>query len=208
MAGTQGLTYRSVKSYLDWRRAVAACLVAMAALGGLVYGYAKHSATQVAQRGDRIDFSSMATVVSLEDYARNNLRALEPEVKDDRLGVVLPPSLLTTTISAKADFRQYGAVDVPHLTQLIAQHAAKLHDHLEAGLATNAAGVMVLEGSNGNIPAIAPKGTVTLSAALHRTGVSLTPSTSATRSIGRGSLGASLSRSGPARQGGLSSLAD
>jgi hypothetical protein len=209
MAGTQGFTNRSVESCREWRRGVSVALAAMVALGALVYGYADHSAPPVAQRGDRIDFSSMATVVSLDDYARSNLRALDSQVKDDRLGVDLLPAVLTTTTSAKADFRQTAAGEAPHLTQLIARHAAKLHGHLEAGLAANATGHMkALGGSNGHVPAIDPNGTVAVSAGLQRTGMSLASSRSVTGSIGRGGLGASLSRSGSARQGGFSGLAN
>jgi hypothetical protein len=209
MAGTQGLTNRSVESYWEWRRAVSVTLAAMVAFGALAYDYANHSAQPVSQRGDRIDFSSMATVVSLEDYARSNLRALDSEVKDDRLGVDLLPAVLTTTISAKADFRQHAAVEATHLTQLISRHAAKLHGHLEAGLAANATGDMkALGGANGHGNAVDPDGTVAVSAGLQRTGMSLASSRSVTGSIGRGGLGDSLSRSGPARQGGLSGLAN
>jgi hypothetical protein len=205
MAGTQGFINRSVESQSSWRTALS---VGLAATVGLVlaHGYFSDSERAVGQRGDRIDFSSMATVVSLEDYAKSDFRTLRSEAKDDRLSVDILPVVLTTTNSAKADFRQHD-VEVPHLTQLIARHAAKLHGHLETGLVANAAGQSTVPGHRDG-DGIDLKGTVALSAALHRTGMSLAPSPSAARSIGRNGLGASLSRSGPARQGGLSGLAN
>jgi len=207
MAGTQSSSASTFSPVWNWRKTGSIAVAMALVLGALAYGYLHRPAPPVGERGDRIEFSSLATVVSLEDYAKSDLRALGSEAKDDRLSVDLLPVVLASTNSAKTDLH----ADTAELTKLIAQHAAKLHQHLEAGLGPRIENVgLAARADSPHLHATNSVGAMAISSTLQRTEENLTRSLSATsRSTARGGVGASItSRGGAARRGGLTGLAN
>lgn len=109
---------------------------ALCALGAPAYFYFNHIPTSSAERADRIDFSSLATVVPIDD-SEWRVQGLSSELKDDRIPNDLPKLTLATTEGAKTNLQNTTAKPAPKLSTLVAKHAAKLRRHLEQGLSSD-----------------------------------------------------------------------
>ena len=90
-----------------------------------------------AQRADRIDFSSLSTVVSFEDYSLAEAPEANAGRKHHRVVMDLPPLGLATAADAKADYGT-STPSLSKLPALLAKHTAKLQQHLEEGLTAQA----------------------------------------------------------------------
>jgi hypothetical protein len=160
-----------------------ACSVLLVAAGAaIVLGTVLDKSAPVGERGDRIDFSSLATVVSIDEYVASEVKGLSSEYKDDRLGQAGVSSALAATSVVKVNFGASLDDADRNVPAMVAQHSAKLLEHLERGWnATTAARGDLAVAANGNL--------------LGRpTSVSLLP--------------ASLNgRAGPGSRGGMSALA-
>jgi hypothetical protein len=103
------------------------------------YIYLDRSAAGGGQRGDRIDFSSLATVVSIDDYSPvHHVQGLSAGIKDDKIGLAAELE--------KTGTEQPGARTTAKLPELVARHAEKLQRHLEQGLRLDPAGENVRAG--------------------------------------------------------------
>lgn len=105
---------------------------ALCALSAPAYFYLDHIATSTAERADRIDFSSLATVVPIGE-SEWRVQGL----KDDRIPNDLPKLTLATTGGVKTNLQSTIAKTTPKLSTLVAKHAAKLRRHLEQGLSSD-----------------------------------------------------------------------
>jgi hypothetical protein len=132
MAGTRSRTPVRIETLPDRRKwFIFGTAVAVCTIGAIVYAYFHHSVASTAQRGDRIDFSSLATVVAIEEDTEWRSRLLNSGEKDDKLGPEL--SLASaTTVSMKTNLGE--TLHPPEISSLVAKHAAKLQKHLEQGL--------------------------------------------------------------------------
>lgn len=109
---------------------------ALCALSAPAYFYFDQIATGTAERADRIDFSSLATVVPI-DESEWRVQGLGSELKDDRIPNDLPRLTLATTGGVKTNLQSTIAKTTPKLSTLVAKHAAKLRRHLEQGLSSD-----------------------------------------------------------------------
>jgi hypothetical protein len=103
-------------------------------VGALAYISSERGTAGGGQRGDRIDFSSLATVVSIDDYSPVQVQGLSAGIKDDKITL--------EQTSAEQPIAQTPA----KLPELVDRHAEKLQRHLEQGLRLDSAGENVRAG--------------------------------------------------------------
>jgi hypothetical protein len=106
---------------------------------GVGYGYFPDVPAPVGERGDRIDFSSLATVVTIDEYAASQIQGLSSEFKDDKLGLSGLPVPLATTSIVKANFGAPAETVAADLSALVAEYGTKLQHHLDSGWNASAA---------------------------------------------------------------------
>jgi hypothetical protein len=89
------------------------------------------------ERGDRIDYSSLATVVSIDTYSQEQALGSSPGIKGHKMLVDLPPSFPTpvATTAVKTNFGQVTGT-ATKVSALVAENAGRLQRHLEYGLAS------------------------------------------------------------------------
>jgi hypothetical protein len=120
----------------SWRWIFFCAAFSLCALTALAYFYFASVSASNAERSGRIDFSSLATVVPI-DESEWRVQGLGSELKDDRIPNDLPKLTLATTGGMKTNLRNTIAKAAPKLSTLIAKHAAKLRHHLEQGLSSD-----------------------------------------------------------------------
>jgi hypothetical protein len=111
-------------------------VVAAAAVG---HGYFLDKPAPVGERGDRIDFSSLATVVTIDEYDTSRVQGLSSEYKDDKIGSADASLPLAETSIVKVNFGASLDGADQNVRALVAQHGAKLQRHLERGWSASTA---------------------------------------------------------------------
>ncbi len=153
MADTRSRTPVTIETLPDRRKwFISGTAVAVCTIGALVYAYFHHSAASNVQRGDRIDFSSLATVVAIEEDTEWRSRQLNSGEKDDKLALKLPVAS-ATTVSMKTDLGEM--LRSPEISNLVSKHAAKLQKHLEHGLMSEPWARKVVASLPVEVPAVA-----------------------------------------------------
>jgi hypothetical protein len=109
---------------------------ALCALGAPAFFYFDHIAASKAERAGGIDFSSLATVVPI-DESEWRVQGLSSRLKVDKIPNDLPPLTLAATEGMKTNLQITIAKTAPKLSDLVAKHAAKLRHHLEQGLSSD-----------------------------------------------------------------------
>src|SRR5262245_16115841 len=104
-------------------------------VGGAVvaHGYFLDRPVPVGERGDRIDFSSLATVVSVDEYVASEVQGLRSEYKDDKLGQADASPAQAAGSVVKVNFGTASNDTDRTVSTFVAQHSAKLQQHLERG---------------------------------------------------------------------------
>jgi hypothetical protein len=111
---------------------------ALCALTAPAYFYFASVSASNAERAGRIDFSSLATVVPI-DQSEWRFKGPSSRLKDDRIPNSRPKLTLATTGGMKTNLQNTIAKAAPKLSTLVAKHAAKLRRHLEQGLSSDPA---------------------------------------------------------------------
>jgi hypothetical protein len=117
-----------------WQRPGCCAGVALCIVGAVAYISSERGTASGGQRGDRIDFSSLATVVSIDDYSPVQVQGLSAGIKDDKI------TLEQTSAEVQTSAEQPIAQTTAKLPELVARHAEKLQRHLEQGLRLDSAG--------------------------------------------------------------------
>jgi hypothetical protein len=151
MADTRNRTPVTSKTLSDRKWFISGTAVAVCTIGALVYAYFHHSAASNLQRADRIDFSSLETVVAIEEDMEWRSRQLNSAEKDDKLAPELPLASATTA-SMKTNLGE--TLRPPEISSLVAKHASKLQKHLEQGLMSEP-GAREVAASVAEAPAVA-----------------------------------------------------
>ena len=103
------------------------------------YGYLLNKPVPIGERGDRIDFSALATVVTIDEYAASQVQGLSSEYKDDKLGLSSLSTPLAATSIVKANFGAPIDATVPEVSAVVAKYSTKLQHHLDSGWNASAA---------------------------------------------------------------------
>ena len=106
---------------------------------GFGYGYFPNWPAPVGERGDRIDFSSLATVVTIDEYAASQVQGLSSRYKDDKLGLSGMSAPLAATSIVKDNFGAPKDAAAPDLSAVVAKYSTKLQHHLDSGWNASAA---------------------------------------------------------------------
>ena len=175
----------------DKRRLPFSCAIAaLAALAVVTYAYFHISAGGVKQ-ADGIDFSSLANIVSIEEYSPAQSPEISAGRKHHQLVIDLPPLPAAPTAGAKADFAMPSDLGA-NLQILVEKNAAKLQAHLEQGFVpqdSTIAGVAETATDVPPSPRAAPLGQAVVKISNVRNGVA-------------GGLGLSNSGNRPSARGG------
>jgi len=117
-----------------WQRLGCCAGAALCIVGALAYISSESGTAGGGQRADRIDFSSLATMVSIDDYSPDQVQGLRAGIKDDKISL------------EQTSAEQPIAPTPAKLPELVARHAEKLQRHLEQGLRLDSAGENVRAG--------------------------------------------------------------
>ena len=161
MAVARGAVPGKTESGRRSRKWLFACAAsAFCVMGVFGYFHFDQTAASNVQRGDRIDFSSLASVVTIDDYSEGQVRGLSSGQKDHKIEHDLRPVTLATTGGTKTNFGEPSLEVAPKVATLVAKHAAKLQQHLERGLTSETPGqTAISEASaiaNAQPPAVLP----------------------------------------------------
>jgi hypothetical protein len=133
MADTRGLGSR--RTHTNSRSVKGTICSLLLALGGAVaaYGYFLDRPAPLGERSDRIDFSSLATVVTIDEYVASQVQGLNSEFKDDMLDLTSRSPPLAATSIVKVNFGAPVEGAAQNVSTIVARHSAKLQQHLERG---------------------------------------------------------------------------
>jgi hypothetical protein len=131
MADTRRLGSRRTRTNSTSIKGILCTLVLGSAT--LAYGYFLERPAPLGERADRIDFSSLATVVTIDEYVAGQVQGLRSEYKDDMLVLSNAAPPLAAANLVKVNFG--GPVDpaAAKVSALVAGHSAKLQQHLDRG---------------------------------------------------------------------------
>jgi hypothetical protein len=139
MADTRGLGSRRTRKNLTSTNGIACGLLLLVGGAMVAHGYFLDRPAPVGERGDRIDFSSLATVVSVDEYVASEVQGLRSEYKDDKLGRANVSLALAAANVVKVNFGTSLDDTDRTVSTFVAQHTAKLQQHLERGWSPEAA---------------------------------------------------------------------
>jgi hypothetical protein len=133
MADTRGLGSR--RTHTNSRSVKGTICSLLLALGGAAaaYGYVLDRPAPLGERSDRIDFSSLATVVTIDEYVASQVQGLNSEFKDDMLDLTSRSPPLAATSIVKVNFGAPVEGATQNVSTIVARHSAKLQQHLERG---------------------------------------------------------------------------
>jgi hypothetical protein len=131
MADTRRRSLQRTQRKLSSAIGLIGAIVLLAAGAALAYFLDRPAA--VGERADRIDFSALATVVSIDEYVASQVKGLRSEHKDDKLDPADAPAFLAATSLVKANFGVSAKEPTQELSALIAKYGARLQRHLETG---------------------------------------------------------------------------
>lgn len=132
MADTRRLGSQRTRTKSRSAKGIVALLLVIVG-AGVGYGYFPNRPASVGERGDRIDFSSLATVVTIDEYAATQVHGLSSEYKDDKLGLSRLSAPLATTGIVKANFGSPAETVALDLSAVVAEYSTKLQHHLDSG---------------------------------------------------------------------------
>src|SRR5688572_2104847 len=138
MADTRRLGSQRTRTKSRTAKGIVALLLVIVG-AGVGYGYFPNWPASVGERGDRIDFSSLATVVTIDEYAASQVQGLSSEYKDDKLGLSSLSAPLAATSIVKANFGAPIDAAAPEVSAVVAKYSTKLQHHLDSGWNPSAA---------------------------------------------------------------------
>lgn len=133
MADTRRLGSRRTRKNPKSIPGIVCGLLLVVAGAAVAHGYFLDKPAPLGERGDRIDFSSLATVVTIDEYDAGRVRGLSSEDKDDKLGPADAPLPLAATSIVKVNFGNSLDAADRNVASAVARHSAKLQQHLERG---------------------------------------------------------------------------
>ena len=139
MADTRRLGSRRTRKNPTSINGIVCGLLLLVGSAVVAHGYFLDRPAPMGERGDRIDFSSLATVVSVDEYVASEVQGLRSEYKDDRLGRADASPTFAAASVVKVNFRTSPDDTDRTVSTFVEQHSAKLQQHLERGWSPQAA---------------------------------------------------------------------